>query len=549
MGDTTAAGFRSSRLSEWLGPENLIAARLLALGILAALVLRVAWISDDSLITLRTALNLSHGWGPGFNATEAVQAYTHPLWFVLWLIGGAVSGQWIVTVVALSVACSSAAIAIVLWSARSAAAVILAAAALGFSNAFMEYAASGLENPLAYALLGALFVMSLREFPVDRSGAGRYLALGTLLAGVALTRLDLALLALPATLLIAWRCRRNVRGLLVASLGFILPLAAWFAWSFVTYHAFLPNTFEAKRNLLIPLVEILFQGFRYFWVSIDRDPVTGLVLAAGLLAGLRWGASLQRAWVGGVLLYLVYVVYIGGDFMAGRFLAVPVLIALLVALTCPTWDSRDSDLADPERQPSGSLNVSVALTAVTLVVALLVAARREPVALLNPGTQLWLYEEAAGVADERGFYLEHKRGIGQWLMSLGTVDPSAGFRAVADANAFAPLWDIQSAAKDWPRKNEHVGTIPSEVAVRCGLLGALGILSGPGVHWIDRCALTDRFLAELPYARRGLRWRVGHYLRSIPEGYIEAVASNDAHQVKDPVESQRLADLWSQIRN
>jgi arabinofuranosyltransferase len=80
------------------------------------------------------------------------------------------------------------------------------------------------------------------------------------------------------------------------------------------------------------------------------------------------------------------------------------------------------------------------------------------------------------------------------------------------------------------------------------LLGALGILSGPGVHWIDRCALTDRFLAELPYARGGLRWRVGHYLRSMPEGYVEAIASADSSVVKDPAESQRLAELWLRIR-
>lgn len=54
------------------------------------LIWQSAWLSDDSLITIRTALNWGSGYGPYFNIDEAVQPYTHPLWFLLITIVGTV---------------------------------------------------------------------------------------------------------------------------------------------------------------------------------------------------------------------------------------------------------------------------------------------------------------------------------------------------------------------------------------------------------------------------------------------------------------------------
>ena len=75
--------------------KTLILVRFLAIVAVLVVGFRLAWISDDALITLRTALNITHGWGPGFNATESVQAYTHPLWFLLWVAIGVFTGQWV----------------------------------------------------------------------------------------------------------------------------------------------------------------------------------------------------------------------------------------------------------------------------------------------------------------------------------------------------------------------------------------------------------------------------------------------------------------------
>lgn len=519
---------------------GLLAARILAVVLFAYLLLRTAWLSDDALITLRSALNITHGWGPGFNATESVQAYTHPLWFLTWLTAGSITGEWILTVFALSLVFSLGAIAIVLWQARTLTAVIVATAALALSNAFIEYTSSGLENPLAFLLLGVAVVLSARVM----SGASpwwHHVLLGLTVAAVALTRLDLLLVVLPMLVLVGWSLRRNLRALGALAAGLLVPLVLWFAWSFSTYGTVLPNTFDAKRNLQIPQVELVVQGLRYLWVSIDKDPVTGVVIVAGVLIAALWGTLLQRAWMVGVLLYLAYVVWIGGDFMVGRFLAVPVYLLVLVGVLVPIP-------ARGERAVSAREAVGAAV-AVVAVVVLLFVAQRPPVSVANPNGPRWDFNAAAGIADERGFYIVLSRGLEQWVLSLGQGMAPTVYQPATDINTALPLRDVRTAANEWPTNDGGRLVTPDEVGVGCGQLGGKGIFGGPRIHWIDTCALTDRFLAQSPYASSQFRWRIGHFDRPAPEGYEAAVAKADPNLVVDPAEAARLAELWSTIRN
>ena len=122
----------------------LISLRVGCLVLVAVLMIRLAWIGDDALITLRTALNVSHGWGVGFNPVERVQAYTHPLWFLTWILVGNVSGVWLAGILIFSVLAACVAVALVLWHCKNQTAIVVSVGLLVGSNAFMEYATSGL---------------------------------------------------------------------------------------------------------------------------------------------------------------------------------------------------------------------------------------------------------------------------------------------------------------------------------------------------------------------------------------------------------------------
>ena len=119
--------------------------RILAVFLVGVVVIRVAWVSDDALITLRTALNISHNWGPGFNATESVQAFTHPLWFLLWVWVGSWTNQWILGVIALSVVFVVIATALLVQRVSSLPRLVIVTGFLLLSNAFIDFTTSGLE--------------------------------------------------------------------------------------------------------------------------------------------------------------------------------------------------------------------------------------------------------------------------------------------------------------------------------------------------------------------------------------------------------------------
>ena len=120
--------------------------------------IRTAWLSDDSLISLRTVLNVTHGFGLTFNIAERVQTFTHPLWLLLLTIAYASSAT---STTRRSRSRSSTSLAVFWLVVRGAASVAqmwLAAGLLLFSRAFVDYSTSGLENPLSNLLVFATFV-------------------------------------------------------------------------------------------------------------------------------------------------------------------------------------------------------------------------------------------------------------------------------------------------------------------------------------------------------------------------------------------------------
>jgi len=538
----------------------LLLVRLIAIIVVAVVCFRLAWLSDDALITLRTALNITHGWGPGFNATESVQAYTHPLWFLLWVTIGVTTNQWVWGILLAGIFLTSTAVGVMAWRTTSIARIILLTGMLIFSNGFIEYSTSGLENPLAYLFIALGFALSVNFL----AGRGRKwwilpLLISLTFAGVLLTRFDLIILVVPVGILLFWSQRKSWRIPVVAAVSFLVPVLIWFTWSWVTYHTLLPNTFAAKRNVDIPQLELAVQGFRYFYVSFEHDPVILILLVLGILAGSIFGSLLIRAWTLGVILYLLYVISIGGDFMANRFMAVPALACALI-LTSISFRTTNSDksqgaensatfVESPKRDWLIAPAISVLILTFLAIGANLSGST--PTAMANYQTQRWQFEQNmnAGVADERGWYIESGKSLKGLLDFLSAAYGHPDIVRLTYVNGMdRSLREFNKAAQNWP-VNDGGFTNPSEVGAFCGGLGFMGIATGPITHLVDACALTDRFLSQQPYVpREPYAWRVGHLDRVIPEGYLDALAANDPSKVVDVLLAFELKKLWSEIR-
>lgn len=480
---------------------------------------RYAWMSDDALITLRTSLNWAHGLGPQFNATERVVGYTHPLWMLLLTMLGGITDSWIFGTLYLSVLLAGTASVILVARTRNFWQLWTVGAVLLFANTFTEWSTSGLENPLSVFLLALLFTT------MDPSGTLRWPILSGVLIGLLLLcRLDYTVLLAPWVLWSAWSLRSDWRRIARFGAGAIVPVALWSTITIWYYSFLLPSTFTAKTNSTIPHADLVARGLDYIRLSLGHDPAL-LALAVVVLALVVINRDTPLVvWGIGSTIYLTYVVWVGGDYMMGRFLHAPAM-AVLLAIT-------QTQLPRTERLSRASVRLLYAIPlAITLVAA--------PAALslrLTP-TQLTLEEHFAPIVNERADWVS----LGRGLDPLGSTQTAPGIIQ-------SDLRFLDTQARAWPDQ-VPIGAQPVDsVLVRCGGLGAIGFLR-PDAFIIDQCGLTDRFMASLSYSPSPDGWKAGHFDRQPPPGYVEAVEQANPDLVQDMELRKRLKELWAKIRH
>ena len=461
-----------------------------------------AWICDDAYIGFRVADNFAHRYGLTWNVAERVQVYTCPLWVLAVSLVNVVTREVYFTSMLLSLAASTAAVVLLAHrlsiSSANGSLVILAAVS---SKAFMDYTTSGLENSLGY-LLAAGFYVSL----FGGASTFRLSLLGSMLV---LNRADNALLIAPPLLFtLAWRARW--RDLAASALG-VLPFLLWECFTSFYYGSLVPNTAYAKLNTGIPRVDLVGQGFWYFADSLRWDPVTLLLIALAIVMATFGKDGRSRSVAVGIALYLSYVAWIGGDFMSGRFFSVP-FVGALSLLAVQRVSTRVAEV--------------LGLATLTLGLAM-------PCSPLRSTANYGTYNPRGttndhGVADERAFYYP-------WTGLLNAK--------LEMTRPFHPWAYVGESAQRSGR-----------AVIGRGNIGFLGYFAGPSVYIVDPGALADALLARLPLAP-STQWRVGHFERLIPDGYLETLVSGD-NKITDPsiarfYERLRLVisgPLWSRER-
>lgn len=466
--------------------------RILGFAALLAIVVRLAWLCDDAYITLRSVENLVAGHGPVWNVGERVQSFSHPAWMLLLALGRLLTGECYFTTLAIGGALSAVAAWRLLGVAGAAAPAL--AVVLCCSRAFPEFATGGLENPLTSALLVALALVAWRDGDPDRRCAR-----AAWLAGLAtLTRMDLVVLAGPllagATVGVPWpRLLRH------AAAGFA-PFAAWTLFSAFYYGSPLPITAHAKLLAHgVPTMDVAIQGLHYFVACAIEDPATVLVLAAGIGLGLarpRLGAMPAAV---GALLYCGYVVKVGGDFMTGRFLTPPFVVA---AAILGRW------LATAGRGAAWG----VALAALG--------------ALASVGTPIW-------------------------LMPLdGEPKPTTHHHFVANERlAYAPMLGLWAKGRSTPAPGLMSEFLRQQglghAVIPWGQVGRYGFEAGDRIYVADAW-LLDPLMMRLPIARPDA-WRIGHFERRPPEGYLESLATGE-DRIRHPALRAYYATLRTALR-
>lgn len=470
-------------------------ARHLGFGLLLILILRRAWLSDDAFICLRYVHNFVHGHGLTFNPGERVQGFTDPLWILLLSAIHVIVQQPYVTCMVLSVSCSALAVWCLLkWVAPQPALALLSVAALGLSQAFVDFSTSGLENPLSHLLLIGFLAINLNperkaEFP----------QLTWVLVGlIAFNRLDGVVILAPTLVLLAASSGKG-RVWKLATVGFV-PLMIWLLFAALYYGSPLPNTALAKLNVNIPRPEMMGQGLVYLFSTLHRDPLTAVVLVVGMVVGFSERDPGIKALALGILLHLAYVVWVAGDFMLGRFLSVPFVGAVcLLAIAAKGMIGEEP------------LSNSRGWAAAALIGALAVLSPHNPLAVSTGEAQI----PPSGVADERAWYVAHT-GLMQNLRSFAYKKHG------------------------WYQAGRRMAEAGPGASTHCNA-GLAGLAAGPAIHLVDRAGLTDAFLARLPFVYAA-DWRTAHYGRALPAGYLESLKSGE-NRLVDPGLHQYYANV------
>lgn len=466
-------------------------ARVLGLLVLLAFVLvlfNTAWLCDDAFITFRVADNAVHGYGLRWNVDERVQAYTNPLWLFLISAIYFVTREMFFTPLFLSLAISVMAVVMLAMGLRGQPRRWMALLfLLTCSRAFVDYSTSGLENPLTHLLLAGFLLLLFQ----DKPGPGSVFLLSFLTHLSMVNRMDTALLLWPALAYFAWK-RRSFRTA-VALIAGMAPYLIWELFSTAYYGSPFPNTAYAKLGGGLSRGDLLVQGVLYFADSLWRDHLTLPAIVLTLLVCLRWREARRLSLALGIVLYLGYVLWAGGDFMSGRFFAAPMVCAAAVLA----------------RMPFRFTQLRHALAC--LVMLLLSPYVPRPMDYL--GDQEYTFaslprtSSIAGVADERAFYFQD--------MALKLA-----------LRGKAPMQRTDCAKLGRKQRAKGPSVQPFNA------VGVYGFLCGPAVHVIDMNALGDPLLARLPALYTPVT-RPGHYTRGLPAGYVLAVREGP-ERLEDP---------------
>jgi arabinofuranosyltransferase len=458
-----------------------------------------AWTFEDIFITYRVIDNFIHGFGLRWNVVERVQVVTHPLWMFLLMPVYYFSREIVLSTAVVSAICTMMAM-VTLYRGKiyqSTAAALLAILILFLTKTFPTYSSSGFENPLSHLIACAFFIAVFRNGITTPSYKAPLLAaLGIL------TRIDTLLLYGPY--LIAQIVFQ--RGQWKRTAVGMMPLIVWGLFSFVYYGTLVPNTALAKIPDGIEQAVILRQGAAYISDLFEKDLLAAVVILLAVwsfVVALCEGGSerytsrfhepllLLNA---GAVAYCIYIVWIGGDYLSYRFWSLPLLYSVILGVL------RFERLC---KQGAKQLTPHAVLVAFTMLA----------------GVSLWLEtadgSQTTSIGDDRlkdffaplrlSDYINHG-----WSLDHPWRSKGLQLRTKAE--------DANSSSADKLSVEPNVGII--------------GYYAGPQVHIMEPFALTEPLLARLPTEGE---WRIGHFPRRAPQGYVTWLLSGDGDRLPSPL--------------
>ena len=473
--------------------------RIFSLILFTVTVLLLAWQSDDAYHGYVMARNLAEGHGFVYNIGERSTASTGPLFTLIISLAYFFTREMFFTSLVVCTLLSSAAFYILVYKfCRSKEQILMVMLALFASPSFMSYTTSGLENSLLF-LLSALFLWALSAH--ERYNFKQLFVIALIISAIAMARMDTVLIFAPAAVWIFIMKRDGIsfpKAMLAAAAGLSL-FVLWELFAVIYFGFPFPNPAYVKLGTGISQIEYLKRGILYYFYTFLNDTGVIMITVAGTVLSISAKKSKYTAVSLGIILYLIYILRIGGDFMMGRHFTVVFFISL-----CMFYIIENKEISEITK-----LRLNKRIFDVTVIVCLVMTLGFSKVI----GSQYLLgHKYSSHISDEREYYYS-TTGLYNNVVSL----VREGRLCVSDT------WNNE--APDDLRENGLSGGIIDNAA---GIL----VYYNPDLYLNDTYCLGDAFLSKLP-AIYDPNWRVGHLRRAVPEGYRESVWNND-NEIEDP---------------
>ena len=292
-----------------------------------------------------------------------------------------------------------------------------------------------------------------------------------------LNRLDYLILFLPLLIYLIWNCRQ-IKQLFHATWPGILLLIVWFVFATVYFGFPLPNTFYAKLNTGYPIDEVLLRGWHYF-VSMNDDLASVLIIFIALVLTIFIRSALLICLTLGQIMYCLYILRIGGDFMLGRYFAILVFN-------------------------------SVGQIIISLLQLNKIRVYKKNFFILGLFTTLLII----GVFERYPFRSAVVTDSRRVAENLSEFDSQ-----ILDARSLnRPKYGLLSKEREnWPNIFVQGNKIPENYRIICNNLEVNSLVDS-NTHLVDVCGLTDPFISRLP-AVYEKNWKIGQHFRKVPTNY------------------------------
>jgi arabinofuranosyltransferase len=444
------------------------------------------WTSDDAFINFRIVENILNGDGPVYNVGIRVESGTSPLWLLFLAVFSLIPGlgvEW--TAVFLGIGLTGAGFLLAglggrrLLAGRAPVVLPFGMLMTACLPAMWDFASSGLETGLSIGWLGLSWWLCVRCLEADSARSVNLWAAVVLGLGP-LVRPDLAIMS-AVMLLWLFVVQRTWarRGLVVLAAG-LLPVA-YQVFRMGYFGLLVPNTAVAKESGRVlwrrGMVYLLDFVDTYGLYLVGAVALCGLVAVLAVLRGSRRGTGLAAAGLVAALLYAVYVVRVGGDFMHARLLLPAAFLALTTVAVIPVT------------RRATTLVLSVATLAGVLSAVTAGTARVAYAGTLGPD----------GIADERGFWAseaEHPRPVRLADHARNNSVPYG--QAVARLRASgARVVVTQGTVRSPDQPVTVLGPAKDRLLFLAGNAGFLGVSAGTETLVLDGYGLTDSIGAHL----------------------------------------------------